>query len=375
MKINRIFTVITVLSQMLIATISSPLAVNAVDVNDCDVIKNDMLQASVNNDKNQIEYLCFQLRTVEGEIGNSEDNDKNLLYQNFYSGYTTISVNGKYYVYGTGEDVISPYVDTKRNAHISSQKFGDLVVEQTLEFTNGFSQNYDDMLKASYKIKNGAENSNVGIRVMLDPMLDNTDVVNLNIEDVKLNNEITFAKDVMTDTWKLDGDSVNMSAYGMIPDNAKPDSFTFANWSSLYDNRWEYNVNVDETVNDGAVAFLWNEKTVKANDTVEYSVMYGVKNTTVVNDIEPTDAPSKPEVSTSVGTNATNPTSVTNPTNATKPTGATQSTQKSTEPATNSNSVISNISTGYTTPVLVICMCFVSAMIAVIFYRKRRCER
>lgn len=210
---------------------------------------------------------------------------------------------------------------------------------------------------------------------MLDPMLDNTDVVNLNIEDVKLNNEITFAKDVMTDIWKLDGDNVNMSAYGMIPDNAKPDSFTFANWSSLYDNRWEYNVNVDKTVNDGAVAFLWNEKTVKANDTVEYSVMYGVKNTTVVNDIEPTDASSKPEVSTSVGTNATNSTSVTNPTNATKPIGVTKSTQKSTEPATNPNSVINNINTGYTTHVLVICMCFVSAIIVVIGYRKRRCEK
>lgn len=333
-----------------------------------DIIENDYLQATVNNDENQIEYLRFQLKTVEGEIGNNKDDNKDLLYKNFYSGYTTISINGECFVYGAGEDVILPYVDATDNSHISAQKFGNIVVQQKLEFTKGFSDSYNDMLRVSYKIENSTENANVGIRIMIDPMLDSADSMKLNTEGITLDNEIALDKKTMPNKWSLKNDSTDVEAYGIIPDNAKPDSFIFANWDSIYDNRWQYKVNVNNKIDDGAIAFIWDEKNIEANTTSEYSIMYGVKNTTVINDIQPTD-----NVNNEAAKNETI-TSTANDKNTAASANSTQITKNESDDSNHINNNFSVINTGNALPISIFCVLVIAILFIVVNYRKRRCK-
>lgn len=99
-------------------SISAFYAVTDNDVNSS--IQNEYLVLDVEQDDRKIEYLRFKLKTNVGEVQNYCDDNTQLLYDNFFSGYTTISINGQQFSYGTGENNITSHFNSEKGQHISS---------------------------------------------------------------------------------------------------------------------------------------------------------------------------------------------------------------------------------------------------------------
>ena len=238
---------------------------------------NSFICLSVEGDKEQGEYLRYHLNTTGGQTVTQDDDEKNLTYQNFYSGYTTININGQEYIYGRGTDVSEPEYKVSEKSHISSQKFGDVVIEQRLSFVEGFTPGYEDMLKITYKVVSAGEGENVGVRILIDPMLDKDDAVTITADDVNIMNESIF-NEKLPKVWRAENtDNSNISAYGRFDNvSMSPDSVTYANWNNVYDCVWGYKPDINKIINDAAIAIEWNPANNSANK--EYVAYYGIKN-------------------------------------------------------------------------------------------------
>lgn len=243
-------------------------------------MSNNYLKLIVEQNSQQLEYLRFCLETKNGEENNKNDDNKPLTYKNFFSGYTTININGQNFIYGSGKDIITPYFDNENGEHVSSQEFNGIEVEQRLCFNNGFSNSYEDMLKVTYKIKNNNEDAKIGVRILIDPMLEDDDSGYLKIDNLKLTKETEFSENNIPATWFIESDLYpKIHAYGKIDSSCIPDKLIFAEWSSLYDNRWNYSADINKENKDIAAAFIWNEKGIEKGESSTYSMYYGVKNT------------------------------------------------------------------------------------------------
>lgn len=256
---------------------------------DNSIMQNDYLTLYVGQDEDN---LCrYQLSANIGDLENKNDNGKNLMYENFYSSYTTVVVNGKEYRFGEGEDVSAPTYNYEAKTCTAVQKFGDVEVTQTLSFADGMKTGHDDMLLVTYSAKNtGNEDVLFGIRIMLDSELDEDDKCVVKADDALLNFEKEY-KDSIPQQWSVMSENGDITAYGKIL--TQPDSVIFADWSSLFDKKWDYKVDGSEDINDSAAALVWNNKTLSSGQTEEYSVYYGVKNK-ASEDIKP-DESSNPE--------------------------------------------------------------------------------
>lgn len=245
-------------------------------------MENDYLKLNVEQDYNEGEYLRFNLETVVGDKNNIADNEKSLLYTNFFSGYTTIHYDGQTFMYGRGSDITEPYYNDETKEYISNQKLGELSVEQKLSFCKVFTEEYDDMLKVEYSVTNlGESNSLMGLRVLIDPMLGNDDKCQVEINNVSFINEACFYSENIPQIWSVKSADGNITAFGKIDKSVDNpvDSLAFANWNSLYDRRWDYTVNTSAVNNDCAIAFSWDDEEIKSGETKEYIAYYGVKNT------------------------------------------------------------------------------------------------
>ena len=152
-------------------------------------LENGFLRLSVEQDARQGEYLKFRLDTTGGQVRTDKDDQKNLTYRNYYTGYTTLNINGTDYVYGRGTDTSEPAFDPEQSCHVSSQKFGDVEVQQTLTFAEGYTVGYHDMLKISYKVLSASDTDTVGVRILLDPAIGTDDALRLTANSVPVKNE------------------------------------------------------------------------------------------------------------------------------------------------------------------------------------------
>lgn len=245
-------------------------------------LENDFIRLTVEQDSSQMEYLRFCLDTNNGQTATKDDDQKNLTYKNFYSGYTTLNINGENYVYGTGTDTSEPKYDASKGTHTSSQMFGDVEVMQTLTFAEGFTKGYNDMLRISYKVLSAGEDDNIGVRILLDPMIEEDDGLKLSVNDISVNEETAFHAPV-PDVWKADITvDKEITAYGKNNvTELKPDSLTFANWDSLYNDVWNTAFNSTESISDSGVAVKWEPVSAAGREFTSY---YGIKNDAVKKD-------------------------------------------------------------------------------------------
>lgn len=267
-------------------------AVSAINT-DNNIMQNDYLTLYVGQDEDN---LCrYQLSANIGDLENENDNGKNLMYENFYSSYTTVVVNGKEYRFGEGESVSSPTYNYEAKTCTAVQKFGDVEVTQTLSFADGMKTGHDDMLLVTYSAKNTSDQDVLfGIRIMLDSELDKDDKCVVKADDALLNFEKEY-KDSIPQQWSVISENGDITAYGKIL--TQPDSIEFADWSSLFDKKWDYKVDGSADINDSATALIWNNKTLSAGQAEEYSVYYGVKNKAAENS-NPDESSNSTETST-----------------------------------------------------------------------------
>lgn len=240
-------------------------------------LQNGFISLTVEQDKDQLEYLKFRLDTTEGQLGNDADNDKNITYRNFYSGYTTISIDGNNYIYGQGEDVSEPKYDVAERCHVSSQRFGDVVIEQKLKFAEGYTVGYEDMLEISYKVLQCSADNAIGVRVLLDPMIGDDDMLSLSAGKADVTSEALLNKDVPSDWKAVMKNNDKVSAYGKLSGaDPMPSALLFANWNSVYDKLWDYQPQITNVITDAAAAVIWEPASNVVNK--EFKTCYGVKN-------------------------------------------------------------------------------------------------
>ena len=252
-------------------------------------MENDYLKLYVGQDRHNLGR--YQVSANKGNLDNDADDNKNLMYENFYSSYTTIAVNGKAYRFGEGESVAKPYYDRGKDACITVQKFGAVEVTQTLTFADGMETGHDDMLLVSYSAENtGSDSVLLGFRIMIDSQLDKDDRCKTKADNAPVAFEKKYS-DSLPGTWQVASQDGAVTAYGKL--STMPDSVILANWSSLSDKKWNYIPDASKDISDAAAALVWDNSTLEAGQSGNYSVYYGVKNREEEKPSEPS-VPSEP---------------------------------------------------------------------------------
>ncbi len=240
-------------------------------------MENSYIRLSVEQDKNQSEYLRYKIKSAEGQLNNSEDNDKNLSYKYFFSGITSLRINGNDYIYGHGEDVSEPKFNTEEKSHTSAQRFGNVVIEQKLTFSEGFTKGFDDMVKISYKVLETGEGASVGTYIVIDPMIGDDDKTKFTVKNAEIANEAFFTGNIPAE-WKAEmSNNSAVAAYGKTDGvlNA-PDAIYFGNWNKMYTDLWNSTTDINSPIDDGAVAVKWEPEQVQKGQ--EFTTYYGIKN-------------------------------------------------------------------------------------------------
>ena len=303
-------------------------------------MENDYLKLYVGQDRHNLGR--YQVSANKGNLDNDADDNKNLMYENFYSSYTTIAVNGKAYRFGEGETVAKPYYDRGKDACITVQKFGAVEVTQSLTFADGMETGHDDMLLVSYSAENtGSDSVLLGFRIMIDSQLDKDDRCKTKADNAPVAFEKKYS-DSLPGTWQVDSQDGAVTAYGKL--STMPDSVILANWSSLSDKKWNYIPDASKDISDAAAALVWDNSTLEAGQSGNYSVYYGVKNREEEKPSEPS-VPSEPtETADTTAQTEASQQETTETADTTAQTEASQQQETTEQPGTTQNSEASELS-------------------------------
>ncbi|MEE0872765.1 MAG: hypothetical protein UIH27_04735 [Ruminococcus sp.] len=303
-------------------------------------MENDYLKLYVGQDGHNLGR--YQVSANKGNLDNDADDNKNLMYENFYSSYTTIAVNGKAYRFGEGESVAKPYYDRGKDACITVQKFGAVEVTQSLTFADGMETGHDDMLLVSYSAENtGSDSVLLGFRIMIDSQLDKDDRCKTKADNAPVAFEKKYS-DSLPGTWQVASQDGAVTAYGKL--STMPDSVILANWSSLSDKKWNYIPDASKDISDAAAALVWDNSTLEAGQSGNYSVYYGVKNREEEKPSEPS-VPSEPtETADTTAQTEASQQETTETADTTAQTEASQQQETTEQPGTTQNSEASELS-------------------------------
>lgn len=231
-------------------------------------ISNGILTLSVQDDPKETAYASFQLKTAAEET--------TLTYGQFYSSYTTVSINGVSYRFGEGEVVKSAYL-TADNEVVAVQCFDGVQITQTLKFTTGNSSR-EDMLMVCYSAENQTEKEVLlSVRVLIDPTIAKSETDTVMVNGAPCSTEKTFTGAEIADDWFVKNAGGEIVAYGIVQsESGKPDRMQVANWDKLYDHKLSGQTAGDASVEDNAVALTWENKKLAAEETMDFSTKYGL---------------------------------------------------------------------------------------------------
>jgi hypothetical protein len=244
-------------------------------------IGNDFIQAQVGSDGR----FNAGLKAL-----NSEDHWYNIIYSWPYgpgTSFTTLKVDGEDKVYGNvpeGEFIQSPSNDDSNSKNESVWKTGDVSVKQVLQAGVNPATGQPDALQIRYTITNtGTINHDVGLRMMLDTMVDGNDSAPFKIPGANGVESIDYEKDYngdeVPDFWQVFNNFENpeiSAQYSMSGGNATaPDRFAIINWGSITDTKWDYEVTPNRGTGDSAVGMWWNPVNLSPGETKTIVTYYG----------------------------------------------------------------------------------------------------
>lgn len=206
-----------------------------------------------------------------------------------WSSYTTVWIDGDTYIFGTGGEMIEApnnYMDEQgRTINKCVWKYGDIYVTQYLEIVFNPYDNRNDNGAYIYTVYNsGAVSHEVGLRVMIDTMVNGndgipfstTDQVGLITKEKEYYNiDNYFDKFSWYTLYSFNtpqigsqGDVLNSNYYGIEEYvTPLPDRFVFCSWGNIDGSIWEYAINPNRSiVGDSAIAYWWNPRNVEPED-------------------------------------------------------------------------------------------------------------
>ena len=198
-------------------------------------ISNEFIEAAVDKYTGK-----FTVGTTGGDPEIESDDYVWLTYghPNPWSSFTTVRINGKDYIYGSGGQFVSlPHFEG--SSIVSDWKIEDVIVTQSLSIVYSDTGN-PDALQIKYTIKNQSEMAkDIGIRVMIDTMLAHNDGAPFVIPGFgEATYEMEFdGSDVPK--WWTTMDSLTepaVIAHGTLRGvGSDPDKFVVAYWPKIYE--------------------------------------------------------------------------------------------------------------------------------------------
>jgi hypothetical protein len=243
-------------------------------------IGNDFIQAQVGSDG-------------RFNAGLKELNSENW-YNTIYSwpsspgtSFTTLKVDGEDVIYGNqpdGQFISAPENNGDNTLNESVWKTGDITVKQVLQAGPNPATGQADALQIRYIITNtGTENHDVGLRMMIDTMVDGNDRAPFKVPGEDGVESVDYERDYLGDGvpgfWQVfnNFDNPDISAqYSMSGrDITAPDRFTIANWGSITGTKWDYEITPGRGTGDSAVGMWWNPKTLAPGEQKVITTYYG----------------------------------------------------------------------------------------------------
>ena len=243
-------------------------------------IGNDFVQAKVGADG--------RFNAGLKELGS--DNWYNTIYSwpsDPWSSFTTLKVDGVDLIYGNtpdGQFIQSPANSEDNSKNESVWKTGDISVKQVLQAGLNPATGQPDAMEIRYIITNtGTSPHDVGMRIMLDTMVDGNDSAPFKVPSDNGVESINYEKDYVGNEvpafWQVfnDFDNPDISAqYTMSGRNvSKPDRFTIASWGGINNTKWDYQINPGSRTGDSAVGMWWNPQTLAPGEQKVITTYYG----------------------------------------------------------------------------------------------------
>ena len=202
-----------------------------------------------------------------------------------WSSFTTVRVDGTDKVFGNtndGQFLAQSNVDAATNE--SLWKTGEISVKQVIQAGLNPATGVDDAIQIKYVLTNtGASDHNVGLRIMLDTMVNGNDSAPFRVPGKNGMESINYEKDYLGSDvpafWQCfnNFDNPDISAqYTMSGRNSTPpDRFTIARWGSISGTTWDYGIYPGASTGDSAVGMWWNPVSVAPGETKTITTYYG----------------------------------------------------------------------------------------------------
>lgn len=245
----------------------------------------------------------FAVETTGGDPDRTSDDDSPLIYkvpgQSPWTSYTTLRIDGIDYVFGGepteragraglfGERIRGPeVVDDNRIETV--YRIGPLDVTQTLSIIRSTTTGLLDTTRIAYELHHvGDRPVQVGLRLMLDTMLDQNDGAPFRVEELAITTDTLFEGEQIPEFWQA-FDSLSdpkVTSQGSLRgrDVTVPDRVYFSNWGAMADGLWDFNfepnrdfTRLGEFELDSATAMYWEPQTLRPGERREFVVHYGL---------------------------------------------------------------------------------------------------
>jgi hypothetical protein len=198
--------------------------------------------------------------------------------------FSTLRVDGQDYVYGSSGSVDSPPTNVDPSTNQSAWNVTpDIKVAQTLKIVSGPSTGNPDTALIEYEITNtGSTAHDVGLRVMIDDMLNGNDGAPFFIPGTGIvTTEKEFTGAAVPEYWQAFyslSSSGSMSSQGTLSGGlaTRPDRFVIASWPSIDGTNFDYTPTGQDVTSDSAVAAYWNPQTLQPGETLTFATLYGM---------------------------------------------------------------------------------------------------
>lgn len=212
-----------------------------------------------------------------------------MLYQDLpLTTYTTVSINGQYVIYGSEPGYFRkrPYLSGGRI--ISEWVTQGVSVIQSIGIAAGRVSGLPDTMNLTYSfINNESKDMNVEIKIVLDPVLGNSEPMMFFVPDRgPVGTETQLLKDSMPPLWYA-FDNTNSRALGaqetIAGSATSPAKIVFASWERFYENSWDFQIDSSRdfrrqgTVQyDSAVGIYYSPLLLVKDFTNSITMLYGI---------------------------------------------------------------------------------------------------
>jgi len=158
-------------------------------------------------------------------------------------------------------------------------------VKQILSLIHNSQTSCVDTVKIAYSYTNNDSISKrVGIRIMLDTMVENNDGAPFYVNNQPITTEVTYSGSDIPQYWttmnRLDNPSKLATGVTYRSGELKPNKIQFATWPEICGSSWNYTTTQGKSlVNDSAVAIYYNEATLHPSATKHVATYYGAFST------------------------------------------------------------------------------------------------